>query len=123
MDTIKKVFSEAYYPEKYMKDDDEVNNSINYAHPVESNASNSRILEEVKQFDSEQDRESSFHYEGGDQTLNFDSSKDATYKHALPPIKTEEVKNFYPDLSDNIFNNSNSLRSKTNKPVYSDHDS
>jgi hypothetical protein len=128
MDTIKKVFSEAYYPEKYMKEDNHVvDNSINYAQPYESDLSKSLILEEVKRYysekaeeDKEDDyKEDSFQYEGGDHTYNLDSSKDVTHRPELPPIKMEEIKRFDPELTDNIFNSLQSQRNISDRPLNS----
>lgn len=133
MDTIKKVFSEAYYPEKYMKEEDNqaVDNSINYAQPYESDLSKSLILEEVKRYYSEkggkgeleeEDKESSFQYAGGDHTQNFDSSKDVTNQPDLPPIRMEELKRF-DMVTDNIFSGSESQRNKSDRRLNSARDS
>jgi hypothetical protein len=127
MDTIKKVFSDAYYPEKYMREDlQPVDNSINYAQPYESDLSKSLILEEVKRYYSEkgeEDKEDSFQYAGGDHTHNFDSSKDVTNRPDLPPIKMEEIKRFDPEITDNIFNSLQSQRNISDRPLNSARDS
>jgi hypothetical protein len=124
MDTIKKVFSDAYYPEKYMREDlQPVDNSINYAQPYESDLSKSLILEEVKRYYSEkgeENKEDSFHYEGGDHTHNFDSSKDVTNRPDLPPLQMEEIKRFDAELTDNIFSSLQSQRNISDRPLNSD---
>jgi hypothetical protein len=129
MDTIKKVFSDAYYPEKYMREDlQPVDNSINYAQPYESDLSKSLILEEVKRYysekeEEEEDKEDSFQYAGGDHTHNFDSSKDVTNRPDLPPIKMEEIKHFDGELTDNIFSSLQSQRNISDRPLNSARDS
>lgn len=103
MDTIKKVFSKAYKPEKYMKDEEENDNSINCAIPVLSEQNSKSILfEEEKKQIPENEKSSSFGFEGGE-TEYFEDKADAS-KEMFPPIQRKIIpgQGFEP-VADNIF--------------------
>ena len=93
---------------------EEINNSIEYPIPVNSDsASSSKRLEEVKILPSEPERSESFKYEGGEETKNYDDSKDVTSKHVLPPINFNSGKAFNGDLEENIYNLNSAVTSQT----------
>lgn len=93
MDTVKRVFSSSYRPEKYMKPQKNVlDNSMIYPIPVQNKKTPyNKNYEEVKNLQSEEEAKSeSFNYEGGEneQTLYFDQhrSKEHSAGLALPEI-------------------------------------
>lgn len=106
MDTVKKVFSEAYKPEKYMKEEENLDNSINRPVPVQSiQDSESDMFEEVKNPASINDSDS-FHFEGGEETKSFGESKDQTDKNLFPDIESRNQG--LNSGADNIFNTESS---------------
>lgn len=128
MGTIKKVFSKAYYPDKYMKleDKDELNNSINCAIPVKNEEDSQVILNKEHQSQKSMEAKSeSFHYEGGNISSN-DDSKNVTDKHMLPPLNMNTNKAFNPEIADNIYQPSAESVLKVpakNKRLVTDNDS
>ena len=66
MNTVKSVFSKAYYPDKYMKTDNDVDNSIECAVPVGCNVPADKSQQQVRSRQFNDDRQSNFEFEGGD---------------------------------------------------------
>ena len=92
MNTIKSVFSKAYYPDKYMKIDDKLNNSIERPVPVDCNASSEKSQELMSVNQQKEDKASNFEFEGGEDSKYLEEEKE--YSHEpLPPIKVNSILN------------------------------
>ena len=137
MSTIKSVFSKAYLPDKYMKLDGNLNNSIEQAVPVSCNASSEKSQEQMSVRQSKERRGSNFEFEGGEDSKYLEEEKE--YSHEpLPPISMSGARMFTVDLSNNqvdkeksasssksdvcIDNKSESINRSLNKKVDDDED-
>ncbi|CAI2369509.1 unnamed protein product [Moneuplotes crassus] len=115
MDTIKKVFSQAYHPEKYMKEEQEQENSIICAVPVQNQQkSESDMFEEVKDPNSNHDHSDIFQYEGGEECKSYGDSQDQSDRVVFPSINHETQRGFVPE-TDQIYNSESSSEPKQMK--------
>lgn len=125
INNIKKAFSKAYYPDKYMKVNDGKDNSIEKAMPIDNdedadadgdrNETAKKLIEEEKHVNSiseRDDRSGSFNYEGGEDKeseADFESTKNKNENNNKEPlISVSSQRPLSPEISDHpIFHRSN----------------
>lgn len=118
MNTIKSVFSKAYYPDKYMKTDNDVDNSIECAVPVGCNVPADKSQQQVRSRQLNDDRQSNFEFEGGDDSKYLEEEKE--YSHEpLPPISMTGARMLAVDFSSNQIYNEKSFPSNSEANINS----